>query len=641
MPEARSLQFRENFDAIDAVAVATRATRQLVTLDHDMQATSATSPHHIKPNTLPHRPHQDPAARKRRYFHREISPKSFKSLFWLLPFDVWFIVFEFLRDVFPKRPITMDSLVKYLAEWKPPRTPATRPSCVPYGCCLTDRGARTSQAQDCGYTGSFERKGLSALMHVDCYSRLRLLSFPWYQAHYRFIDPAFFKSELPETSTKLFSPRALCLCFLDRVVQGLKNARHVELTLPSSNALYTQSTARIIGEALKAYGATRLEEVDLRFDWNGAFEDDGRKMLLVANSIRRMSGVNSTLLVYGANLEALCIAAEEDRFTWKPSDLYFVLRQSPRLKRLEIYSVLGPGPSNKDSQLDSPIELAHLVRLCVRDTLPRWRSLQQLLIAPRVSHIEIDIISSEMGMATQDLREWCNDTINIAEFAVQSCPHALRSERRLAAALHFQRDMDERYHDVYKTELWPEFMSFSLARSNEVLSDPDAYPSEPYFKFTERSVTTSTKAYSAAFRATKSPSRPPAWIFHVFWECVLNALEGVLYRVGASGVLGRIKELSVTSDELLPCPTDWRALLCSLPGVGRLYVPGILQLGNALIHLVLTLSIPDGREIAGEILQEIHLPDWDHSTAPIPVNLFEDILKPERQWILYEHIKWL
>lgn len=570
-------------------------------------------------------------------FRREDNPTlphNRRSVFSYVPFDVWTVVFDYMVDEIPKRPtILPDSLIQPLASWMPPPASSMRPFCVPHNIYQISRGARTSQAQKCDYIDRYERRGLPAVLHVDCFSRQHLINYPEYLALYRFLDPAPWRSQFPETSTKLFSPAGLCLCALDWAIALCANSSDVRLTFPSTNEDDTRSPCRLIGEALRKGGARRLRRLDLRFDWDRAFDEDKQKMILAIPSLEEMFGVNVVMLAHGPSLKRLHLGSEEDFFTWNPSNIYSVLRACPLLVDVELVTVLGPGPSGWNELAELPIRLDRLIRLRVRDSLPRWAALRHSLLAPNLVHVDIDIISSHMGMATDNLDVWWDETIEISQFAAQSCPPSLLQSDRFATGLHFQRDMDERYQENYKTELWPEYMTLSLARRAEVLLDPEAHPSEPYFKFTERSVTTSTKAYTPAFRATKAPVRPPAWIFYTFWACALNGLNAASK---GRNVTSQMKDLVARSDNLLPSPYDWQTLLLALPSVTRLYLSGIREMSHGLAHFVLALSIPDGRELAGDLLQEIHLPDWDWAAEPIPLDLINELITEERQYLLHQ-----
>lgn len=557
-------------------------------------------------------------------------PRAPYSVFEYVPLDVWILIFDiYVADAFQERPTLGNSFIVPLANWTPPPSRTSPPRCVPRDCCLTMRGARTAQTQKCSFTGHYDRRGLSALLHVDGYARQRLLSYHGYLGYYRFDDPASIHNEFPDRASVVFSPTGLCLCALDRANELLSNAVKAVLTFPSSNASYTRSPSRIIAETLLTHGVRRLEHLDVRFDWNNVFDEDRRKLLLVAKPIRRMIAVNSIFLVHGPLLQVLRIAAEEDFFSWKSSDIYSVLRACPLLTDLELVTVLAPDPRKSASGAEEPIHLNRLVHLRLCDSLKHWSAIRQVLVTPVLARVEVDIISSHMGVDTKNLDDWWDETVEIARFASQSCPRSLLSARRLALNVHFQRDMDERYEERYKTKLWPEYMQLSLARSAEVLLDPDAHPSEPYFIFTERSTTTSTKAYASPARARKTPRRSPKWIYDIFWGCALNSLDAA----SEIGLLGRVRDVVVSTDDHLPSPNNWQTILLALPAVRRLYAPGIRRIGHGLIHLILALGIRDGRDIPGGLLQEIHLPDWDWSIEPIPVNLIKEITYPERRFL--------
>lgn len=281
-----------------------------------------------------------PAKKPIPIFHRKNSTSSEKSPIFG-HFDVWALICDiYLANAFLDRPILADSLIKPLADWIAlPRTPL--PSCVPRNCCSV-RGARTAQVRQCGYTGTYERRGLPALLHVDRYSRYFLMRYPGYQAHYRFLDPALWRYEFPKTTSALFSWEGLCLCALHEATTLLPDAVFVKLTFPSCDN-HKRSSSNIILETLRKSGAARLVDLDLRFDWEYWHAINKRKVLLVAQSLRRMIGVNLTFLVHGPLLQVLRIGAEEDYYTWNPWDIYSVLRECPLLEDLELLSVLGPG----------------------------------------------------------------------------------------------------------------------------------------------------------------------------------------------------------------------------------------------------------------------------------------------------------
>lgn len=173
---------------------------------------------------------------------------------------------------------------------------------------------------------------------------------------------------------------------------------------------------------------------------------------------------------------------------------------------------------------------------------------------------------------------------------------------------------------------WPEFMQLSLARSADVLLDPD---SSPRFVFTERSSAASTKMYAPGFRATRVPCHPPTWIFYTFWACALNALNSP----ERPDVTVLIRELLVTSDDLQPSPHDWHTLLFALPALRKLYVPGIREVTYGLVHVVETLGKRVGRDLPGDLIEEIHLPDWDWGIGPIPVATIQEIMGNERRYV--------
>lgn len=493
----------------------------------------------------------------------------------------------------------------------------------------------------CKFAGEYERRGLSALLHVDCHARYHLNSYHKYSEHYLLLDPALWLVELPNGPLHLLSPRGqgLCLCALRRICRHnlLRKAREVRLTLPSSDELYQCSPSSVLKALLRENGAPELVYLDYRTDWAYAFDADNTKSILYSPKIRVMRSLNPLFVVISPHLSKLSMGAEEDAFTWLPADIYSILRECPQLEELELLTVLAPAPRGWDYRREMPIALENLVRLRMRDCYSQWLALKQLLDAPSLIHIEVDIISSHMGMDRTDLTEWWQETMTMAEFAAQLCPSSLLQSASLVARLHFQRDQDERFTERYKAKSWPEYMSLALALRDEVLLDPDSHATEPFFMFMERSVTTSTKAYDPRARARTTPFLPPSWIFRVFWECVLNHLNKRCRRYHS--VTGRIFELHMTSDDIRPSPFDWRALLIRLCAIRRFRLSGIKKPDHGLIHIVLSLGIRDGIEIAGPNLREIHLPDWDWDAGSIPVLEIQEILHAERE-NLTAKVKW-